>query len=334
MLRFLVVPALLALCGLARAQSCGDVLLHDVVLGHDLSCTSAHAYGLAVGAPGITIDLGGHTLQGTFGRGIEVTGASGVKVRNGRIRGFGVGIAGTGAHDLVVEDVVLEDMHNGIGLDDAAHVRLRGNHFQRLDGTAIALEVFSPKHRGGGHDVSANLVQDAGAGIILCGYETGGSLVADNQLFGLRYDGIHFYDGSGGNLVAGNTIGDARLAGIQLRGSSNNEITGNVIKRGINGIALVPEPPGYCAGGPVVGPQVTGNLVDGNSIFETDMAVELGVGAGKAGTVFDNKVQRNKLYYGGVGVLFNSDAHDNDATGNAYAGTTTPVVDHGSGNAY
>lgn len=334
MLRFVLAPALLALCGLARAQSCGDVLVHDVVLAHDLSCTSSVAHGLAAGAPGITIDLGGHTLQGTFGRGIDVSGASGVKVRNGRIRGFGAGIAGTGAHGLVVEGVVLEDMHNGISLDDTANAWLRGNRFDRLGGTAIALEVFSPKHRGGGHDISSNLIQDAGAGIILCGYETGGSLVADNRLSRLRYDGIHFYDGSGRNFVAGNTIGDATLAAITLRASSDNEITANVIKRGVNGVALVPEPPGYCAGGPVAGPEVTGNLVDGNSIFETGMAVELGVDAGKAGTVFGNKVQRNKLYYGGVGVRFNSDAHDNDATGNAYAGTTTPVVDHGSGNVY
>lgn len=334
MLRFLVVPALLALCGLARAQSCGDILVHDVVLTHDLSCTSSVAHGLAAGASGITIDLGGHTLAGTFGRGIDVTGASGVKVRNGRIRGFGVGISGTAAHGLVVEEVVLEDMHNGITVDDTASARLRGNRFDRLGGVAISLEVFSPKHRGGGHDISSNLIQDVATGIILCGYETGGSLVADNQLFKLRYDGIHLYDGSGGNFVAGNTIGDARLAAITLRASSHNELTGNVSKRGVNGIALVPEGPGYCAGGPVTGPEVTGNLIHGNSIFEADMAVELGVGVGKAGTVFGNKIQRNKLYYGSVGVLFNSDAHDNDATGNAYSGTTTPVVDHGSGNVY
>src|SRR5688500_10612021 len=134
MLRFLVVPALLALCGLARAQSCGDVLLHDVVLTHDLSCTAWHPHGLAAGASGITIDLGGHTLEGTFGIGVAVTGASGVKVRNGRIRGFGGGISGGAAHGLIVEEVVFEDMHNGITLDDTASATLRGNRFDRLGG--------------------------------------------------------------------------------------------------------------------------------------------------------------------------------------------------------
>lgn len=334
MRRFLFAPALLALCGLAQAQSCGDTLLHDTTLAADLHCTTGGLDALVVGASGITLDLGGHVLSGTLSHGIDASGTTGVKVRNGTMRGFAIGISGTEAHGLDVEGVVFEDLRFGVALDDSAGVRVVGNRFERLAVFGIDLEVFSPKHRGGGHDLSSNLFQDVGGGVLLCGYETGGSVIADNQMFKLRYDGIHLYDGSGRNLVAGNTIGDARFTGISLRASSGNEITGNVIKRGINGIALIPEAPGYCQGGPVTGPEVTDNLIYGNSILEADMAVELGVNVGKSGTVFHNKVQGNKLYYGSIGVLLNSDAHDNDATGNAYSGTTTPVVDNGSGNAY
>ena len=334
MRRFFFVPALLALCGVAQAQSCGDTLVHDTTLAADLHCTTGGLDALVIGASGITLDLGGHVLSGTLSHGIDASGTSGVKVRNGTIRGFAVGVSGNEAHGLEVAGVVFEDMIFGVALDDSAAVRVADSRFERLHYTGISLEVSSPKHRGGGHDLSSNLFQDMGTGIVLCGYETGGSLIADNNMFRMRYDGIHFYDGSGRNVVAGNTIGDARLAGIQLRASSGNEVTGNVIKRGINGIALVPEAPGYCQGGPVTGPEVTDNLIYGNSIFEADMAVELGVNVGKAGTVFHNKIQANKLYYGLVGMLFNSDAHDNDAAGNAYSGTATPVIDNGSGNVY
>lgn len=332
--RFLSVLALLALCGLAQAQSCGDWITHDVTLTHDVYCTSADHTGLMVAADGITIDLGGHTLHGATGYGVDVTGGVGVTVRNGRIHGFIAGVSGTDAHGLEVEGIVFEDMNYGIALDDTKGTRLHHNRFDRMAVVAITLEVFSPTHRGGYHDIASNLIQDTRLGILLCGHETGGSVIVDNQLFQLHYDGIHLNDGSGGNVVAGNTIGDARLGAITLKASSDNEITGNVIKRGVNGIALVPEAPGFCAGGPVTGPEVTGNLIHDNAIFEADMAVELGVDAGKAGTVFNNKVQSNKLHYGSIGVLFNSDAHDNDATGNTYSGTATPVVDNGSGNVY
>ena len=50
--RFLFVPALLALCGLAQAQSCGDTLLHDTTLAADLHCTSGGLDALVVGASG------------------------------------------------------------------------------------------------------------------------------------------------------------------------------------------------------------------------------------------------------------------------------------------
>lgn len=334
MLRFLLAPVLLACCGLAHAQSCGDTLLHDTTLAADLHCTTGSGlHALAAGAPGITLDLGGHTLSGTLSFGVRVDGMGGVTIRNGRIRGFAVGISGQQAHGLVVENVVFEDMRFGVGADDTASVKVAGNRFERL-GVGVILEVFSPTHRGGGHEISSNLFQDLDAGITLCGYETGGSLVADNDMSGLGRYGIHFYNGAGRNLVAGNAIADAAQAAIVLRTSSGNELTGNVVKRGVKGIALVPDPPGYCEDGPVVGPEANDNLIHGNSIFETDVAVELGVDVGKTGTATGNKIRLNKLYYGGVGVRFNSDAHGNDATGNAYAGTTTPVVDRGSGNVY
>ncbi|GCE77533.1 right-handed parallel beta-helix repeat-containing protein [Cellulomonas biazotea] len=70
--------------------ACGDTLTVDTRLRADLVCDGA---GLRVG-PGVTLDLGGHTVRGSgAGVGVAVASEGTVRVRNGTLAGWGEGIA-------------------------------------------------------------------------------------------------------------------------------------------------------------------------------------------------------------------------------------------------
>ena len=70
--------------------ACGDTLTVDTRLRSDLTCDAA---GLRLG-PGVTLDLGGHTLRGPgSGVGVAVASAGTVRVRNGTLAGWGEGVA-------------------------------------------------------------------------------------------------------------------------------------------------------------------------------------------------------------------------------------------------
>jgi parallel beta helix pectate lyase-like protein len=70
---------------------CGQVVTHSITLQEDV--TGCKFAGLVAGRSGITIDLNGHTVSGLGESiGIRVTGVRGVKVRNGTVRGFELGL--------------------------------------------------------------------------------------------------------------------------------------------------------------------------------------------------------------------------------------------------
>lgn len=106
------VPAT-ALAGRPPSVTCGSVVTRDVRLTTDLDCAGT---GLVIGADGVRIDLGGHTLTGPGeGTGIDNDGGfDAVSIRNGTIRGFLHGVVLLGTDHGRVENVVFTD--NGIGL--------------------------------------------------------------------------------------------------------------------------------------------------------------------------------------------------------------------------
>src|SRR5260221_10293181 len=97
--KWLIAPGLLAAAGLligvgqagARSSSliCGDTITRNLVLTGDLDCSAAGTDGLHVGASGITLDLGGHTITGSGGGagqyGIVSDGYNRVTITNGTI---------------------------------------------------------------------------------------------------------------------------------------------------------------------------------------------------------------------------------------------------------
>lgn len=131
----LALGALAATPGTATASSnpaCGSTLTTDTVLTADLSCPTSS---LIIGTSGITLDLGGHTLSGSFSSiGVVdtalVPALSGVTIRNGTISGFGTGILleetenTTISHVQLINDGLSGDRQGAIVTD----VRSSGIH--------------------------------------------------------------------------------------------------------------------------------------------------------------------------------------------------------------
>jgi Right handed beta helix region len=132
------VPAMAA-ADRPPAVTCGSVVTSDVRLTGDLSCAGP---GLVIGAAGVRIDLGGHTLSGPGdGVGIDGNGGfDGLTIRNGTITGFLHGI------DLVETDrgriaqVVVTG--NGRGINISRSIGMEVDRVvvddNRFDGLSVA----------------------------------------------------------------------------------------------------------------------------------------------------------------------------------------------------
>ena len=120
-------------------MTCGSVVTRDVRLRADLSCPGP---GLVIGAPGVRIDLGGHTLSGPGdGVGIDGNGGfDGVTIRNGTISGFLHGIDLVETDHGTIEQVLVTDNGRGINVSRSIGMRVERvvvDH-NRFDGVSIA----------------------------------------------------------------------------------------------------------------------------------------------------------------------------------------------------
>lgn len=322
--------------GTAQAQSCGDTITHDITLTADLHCTTGWT-ALYVPVSGVTIDLGGHTLSGSRGlSGIGINDANSVRIVNGTISGFWGGVVGLRAHKLSMQNMRLEDLGVGVSLNHSTGAEIVDNDFMLISSSAIsfAVPVGAGHGAAGSHYVGYNRFSETGSGIKLCGYDNSDSVIVGNELARIADYGIHATDGSGNHEIMDNLFVDIHNTGIVLRGSRGNRIEGNLMQEGRLGIALTPQFSGGCETGPLTSPLVRDNRIEFNSLFKLDNGITLGLGTTTSARVLKNHIHYNKIYDDVTGLLFLEDAHHNDATGNAFTGTATPVVDVGVGNSY
>lgn len=332
---FALAALLLAWHPQARAVACGDTITSDVTLAADLHCSSGWL-ALYVPTAGVTIRLNGHTLSGTDAlQGIQVLDAAHVTILGpGKITGFWAGVNTTRADYLTVKDVEFEGVDVGVVASDTLAATVAGNEFRNIAGNGVSIYALpGARTTLGAHAILDNSVLESGGGIEICGHANSDNLLRGNTLQGIRDYGIHVYDASSRNQIQDNEIRKSGLAGIVLRGTRKNLVQGNLIDYGHAGIAMTPQFTGFCATGPYTDPAVRDNSILANSIFRQETAITMGLG-GAGLQVLKNRIQGNKLYYDGTGLLFLEDTYANNATSNAYYGTTTPVVDLGTGNTY
>ena len=244
---FVLAFALLPGDASARQLQCGQRVTQDVRLDSDLR--NCDGVGLVIAADGITVDLGGHTIDGT-GRGTGIVngyggvGRRGVQVRNGTVRGFKVGLRSggrstelrrltvtrnatggvvlRGSQCSVERSTVTDNGYgHGISIVSASGCRIDANRISRQLGSGIATS------RSSGIGIEDNRIgANRRAGILLA--DTSASSVERNTVTG-NETGISLFDRSNANVVRRNTVA-MNATGIALTfGGTGNRIEHNSV---------------------------------------------------------------------------------------------------------
>ncbi|MDX6535893.1 MAG: large repetitive protein [Gaiellales bacterium] len=303
------------------AVRCGATITKSVTLSADL--TNCPGTGLVVGADGITLDLGGHTISGTNapgGEGIADDGHAGVQIRNGAISDFrlnGVGLRG--ARRSIASGLVIRRIGAGGGENDPV--------------SAGILVKDSPGSQVVANDVSNHVVAFQSDGVDVLG--SAATVVSGNRLDNNNWDGLVLI-ASPGSRVSANALSGNGNNGVEVNGASDStSVTGNHAD-GNTQIGIVV--------GSGQGMRVAGNSAKGNDtglfFFDLhDSVIALNQAAGNndgldlAGGQFGsdknrvvaNDASRNNI--SGIGIF--GGANDNVVTGNVANGNRGSIGNGG-----
>ena len=219
MRRTLAVFCTLAVAAMAGAQpaaathvACGDVITQDTTLDTDL--VNCPGDGVVIGAPGITLDLGGRTIDGVLGAGGNGVDNSGghdrVTVERGRISEFQFGVLAENADDNRVTRVTFVTT-GGVHLDHSDRNVVERNTF--LQGNGVTVFVGSSDTT-----IAGNAMSGPGTAVQIWG----GEIATPEEVRGTRVErndlvengaGIIAFLGSVDTVIRGNDIsGTTELA--------------------------------------------------------------------------------------------------------------------------
>jgi hypothetical protein len=170
---------------------CGETVSKDATLTGDLSCDGT---ALTIGAPGITVDLGGYSVTGDI-TSIRNPGFDNVTIKHGSVSVNNNGIILDGVSGNVLSDLDLAGLQDGIVMGGSDHNWIVGN---RLASVWLAL--------GSGSD--ANVIR----GNRFLGYESFVSIFDSSR-----------------NLVSKNLISNAMETGVRLNLADHTVVTENDI---------------------------------------------------------------------------------------------------------
>ncbi len=213
--------------GRAQAVSCGDTVTQSISLTADLNCPGVD--GLLVGADGITINLGGHTIAGdatVSTTGVKSTSHAGVKIINGTIIGFEFGVYLSGSPDSSVSSLLVRSSSYGIRVYASDGTTVSKNRV--LLTTNTALSVFSAD----GVTFSGNTTVGSPTGISV---EGSNATVKSNTVSSA---GTGIYVARIGDVITRNTVSASVTDGIVVT-FNESEVTGNLVQgSGSNGIEV------------------------------------------------------------------------------------------------
>jgi len=228
--------ALLVLSGWATAAQaahvgCGARIEIDTTLDADvLGCT---ANGVEIAASGVTLDLAGHTIEGSpLGLGVvNAPGVSGMTVKNGTVVGFRVAVALQSGSGHVVRDVRTRRSHDGVLMSAVSGGLIERVDAAGSDGSGIHTPVSS------GVTIRHSYVHDNAAGVGGVGFRSStvvGNVIERNTFYGIRYGSV-----TDVTLMRNRVTGNGEF-GIGLEsGSTGNRIFRNRVSKTIgHGIFL------------------------------------------------------------------------------------------------
>jgi parallel beta-helix repeat protein len=196
------VVSLAAAAPAARADqvACGQVIRASTTVTNNLAACAGD--GLVIGAGGITVDLGGHTIAGA---------------------GLGVGIRNDGHDDVTIRNGTVLDFDHGVLLNGGT-VRntVTGLHLAKNEWSAIYLENASS------NQLAQNRVADGDVGVRL----TNGSshnVLAGNVVGAGAGDSFVVEQGSDRNWLEGNSVQTSAGHALRVDASSNTMVLGNEI---------------------------------------------------------------------------------------------------------
>jgi parallel beta-helix repeat protein len=285
---------------LANHVQCGDVITQDTMLDSDLiDCPDD---GIVIGADNITLDLGGHTIDGIPGQsGTAVdngAGYDGVRVEGGTFQQFGRALSLVDASDNIARNVVMSqtggieayrikrsriervvlETSGGIFISASEDTYLTDNVVSSGGNEGIAL-VWSDRNV-----VRRNSVTGGNPGIEVFGSHY--NSVVENSVTG-GGEGLRL-DGATHNCIKRNWISDVSSYAMRIvaegGGSNQNRIANNELINSQFGVLVA---------------QSDNNLVEGNLLSDTDYAGL--VIAFAHGNVLRRNLVRNSLL-GGIAV--------------------------------
>lgn len=315
----------------AKAASCGDAVTTDITLTADLHCTTGYV-ALEVFANNVTIDLNGYTLSGTTDlAGIAAGEYHNLEIKGGIISGFWAGVNTSRSNGLKVHNTIIANVGHAVIISSGNNARLYDNDFIFNTSNAVVIRNSVAGLTANNNIVENNEFYQNLTGIFVCGDDADYNVIRNNLLWQSNDYGIHLAKSSN-NTIRNNTILDTGNTALRLNDSSFNRIRGNSLREGRVGLSILANAGGACLD-TGLNKSLRNRFTSNHSIgFET--GIVLGLGSVSTREVYRNRIKTNKLYNNDTGIFFNNDAHRNNATGNAYYGTTTDVVDTGVGNTY
>ena len=224
---------------------CGAVITEDVVLQHDIGpCVGD---GLVVQGGAASIDLNGHSIEGSSGSaGVRIEGSrevplADVRVSNGSIKGFGAGVS----------------VRAGIGECRTSSVITVDSITVRANGSGISVFVFC----GAGVNLTRNSIeQNAGNGISAgAGNRNGPIHILENRVVGNGGSGII---GSFDSVrrVDNNFVAHNGMDGIYLDDTVSSVRNNRILKNGGVGLTIHETAPDF-----IPHYDVSDNVADGNA---------------------------------------------------------------------
>jgi parallel beta-helix repeat protein len=232
--------------GTPPAIGCGSTLTKSTTLTADILHCAGTA--LVIGADGITVNLGGHTISGTNAtgsEGIANDGHAGVHILgSGRISDFRLnGVGMRKAPKSVVRGVTIRRIGAG-GVEDepvSAGIAIVDSPASQVVGNDVANDVEAYQADGAdvlnsrGSVVRGNkLSHNSWNGLALI--KSPGSRIAGNEFDANGNNGVEVNGGSDSASVTGNSADDNKAIGIVLGSARNARIVGNTAKGNDTGL--------------------------------------------------------------------------------------------------
>jgi len=248
----------------AAGVQCGQFITVDTTLENDL--LNCPGNGILIDGDNVTLDLGGHTIDGTgSGGGISILGTSDVNVENGVVRDFANGVQisqalGTRVENLTVvgsrggaigvvasENTVVEDNTirgglTGISILNSVTTQIEHNHVASATSGIGVTTISSPGEgvppNSSGVTIQGNRVIRSAFDGIRIGPAVEEVTVEDNMAVGNGNDGIEVL--SDGVTIEGNKANSNGDLGIEASAASidggGNKAHGNGDRRECVGV--------------------------------------------------------------------------------------------------